>query len=654
MALSLRGRERLRSEGLFPDHRSLHPPMRHFRTFLVTAVLAPLTALPAQRPASWVPLALGAPLSPGNIGQLGKTCAYIEGNKISFFSAFARNWKSTTAIAANVANLRVFNDLAFLVDQGQIIAFSSYRGEIEVLPVSGAATVVNPIAQRNDSILTVVDGTTLWTFTCFEGKWKSRTLTSPTPRIVTQRHVLMVGDGTSFHGMSAFDGNWVTTTAPVASTGGSADGSWGVLETPTTLYGFSAQRATWTTAPALPAGYQVTRREDTVIYWDSSTALAFTGLRGAFTATALVAGSTVDADALVGVARAGGALQLYSAVLGTWTPATTAANAAVTVKPHQITWNDASGLVGSFSPFLGSVALLPVAASVVGNNDGVAAAVDALSSRLYLFSTLTGAWVTAPRDSVVAIPAFLWCGALVKSATGYYAYAGRTGRFVPLAASAAAVAWTDSNSSVMAVEDGNTLSVFEPRREVWLSVQKVNAGPLVVRIWRTTLLAVDGSTVHGFGTFEGTLESYTLPAVPTEINANSESVRAGVGTTLALFGGTPDLVTLYQFPEFRRAFVAGSNLEIQVHGAPGAPAWAAFGFLAPAPVSIPTLGELFLDANTLAIVPLGTLPADGRVRQSFFVPDVPALRRLEACFQGIVAPTSGTPYLTRLATVLVQ
>ena len=634
------------------------PPSFHLMnpnpTLLLAACLLPLGLLPAQRPASWVPLTLGAPLASGNIGQLGKTCAYIEGNKISFFSAFARQWKSTTANAANVANLRVFNDLAFLIDQGQIIAFSSYRGEIEVLPVSGSATVVNPSAQRNDSILTVVDGSTLWTFTCFEGKWKSRTLISPTPRIVTQRHVLMVGDGTAYHGMSAFDGNWVSLSAPVASTGGYADGSWGMLETPTTLYGFSAQRAAWSTTPALAPGYQVTRREDTIIYWDNTNALAYTGLRGVFAATTIAPGSSIDADALVGVARSGGSLQLFSAVLGTWTNATTTATAAVTTKPHQITWNDATGLVGSFSPFLGSVALLPVAASVVGNNDGVAGAIDALSSRLYLFSTLTGAWVTAPRDAVVAIPSFIWCGALVKSTTGYYAYAGRTGRFIPLVASPSAVAWVDVNSSVMAVEDGNTLSVFEPRREVWLSVQKVNTGPLLVRIWRTTLLAVDGTTVHGFGTFEGTLESYTLPAAPIEINANSESLRAGVGTTLACFGGTPDFVTLYQFPEFRRVFTAGSNLEVQLHGAPGASTWMVLGFMAPAPVSIPTLGELFISANSFAIVPLGTLPADGRVSQRLFIPDEPALRRLEACFQGIVAPVSGTPYLTRLATVLVQ
>ena len=628
--------------------------MKTLRLVTLSTLLVVHAALPAQRPASWVPLTLTNPIVPTAIGQLGKTCAYVEGNKLSFFSAFSRVWKSTTAVAASVANLRVLNDLAFLVDQGQIIAFSSYRGEIEVLPISATATVVNPTAQRNDSILSVLDGSTLWTFTCFEGKWKSRTLMTATPRIVTQRHVLMVADGTNFHGMSAFDGTWVTTTSPLPSSAGFADGSWGILETPTTLYGFSAQRAAWSTTPALGVGVQSTRREDTVVYWDDNTAVAYTGLRGVFASIPITPGTTVDAEALVAVTRNNGQCNLFSAVQGTWIPATAPSTAIFAIKAHQITWNDAFGTVASYSPFTASVTPLTVAASSVGNNDGVAAAVDVLLQRLYLFSTLTGSWVTAPADAVVAIPNFIWCGALLRSSNGFYAFSGRTGRFVPLPASAAAVAWIDSNSSVMAVEDGNTLSVFEPRREVWLSVQKVNSSPLLVRIWRTTLLAVDGSTVHGFGTLAGTFESFTLAAAPTEINANSESLRAGVGTTLACFGGAPDLVTLYQFPEFRRVYTMGSNLEIQLHAAAGSQAWALVGVIAPVPITIPVLGDLFLNPGSFSIVPLGSLPQDGRASLKFAVPDVGVLRRLEPCFQGIVAPITGTPYLTRLASVLLN
>jgi hypothetical protein len=36
------------------------------------------------------------------------------------------------------------------------------------------------------------------------------------------------------------------------------------------------------------------------------------------------------------------------------------------------------------------------------------------------------------------------------------------------------------------------------------------------------------------------------------------------------------------------------------------------------------------------------------------VPDVPVLRRLELCLQGFVQPASGSPYLTSLASVLLN
>jgi hypothetical protein len=553
-------------------------------------------------------------------------------------------------ISAN-PTVRVFNDIAFVLDGPRIVAFSSYKASIAILPVSPAATVLNPAAQSNDSILTVIDGTTLWTFSCFLGTWTSRVLTTPTPRIATQRHALVLGEGTSLWGMSAFFGTWVPATASTPAAAAFANGSWGVIETPGTVYGFSAQRNAWSSAPALGAGVTSSRNEDCIVWSDASTALAYTGLRGVFASTPIPSQPfTISSEALVSAVQSGSQLRLYSAVLGSWTSFVTVGTPSLSVRPQMVQWSD-GGILSAYSPFVGTVATMPIGASVDASNQGVAAAVDIRSSRVYLYSTLTGAWVAAPRDAVVALPSMIWCGALLRTSTGYAAYVGRTGRFVHLATSAAAIAWTDSNSSIIAVEDGTTLSLFEARAERWISVPIATPPLSVVRIWRTTVLAVDGSTVYGFGSGSGTVESTTLSGPPVEVTSNSENGRVAFGNTLAAFGSTSDLTTLYQFPEFRRVYALGSTLHLQMRAAPGSAAFALVGIASAVPLVIPPFGELLLEPATMFSVSLGVVGAESRLAFGFVLPDTPVLRGLELGFQGVVQPPAGIAYLTRLATV---
>ena len=615
----------------------------------LAAPLLSLAVLSAQRPSSWVPLPLTGAYTTAAVDQLGKTVRYLDGNTLWFGSGFARQWRSVTVTNPS---MRVFNDLAYAVDGNRVHAFSSYRGSIETLTCTGTPVVINPTTQRNDSILLVVDGGTLWAFSSFRGQWVSRPLLSGS-QIVTQRHTALVADGTQLAGMSAFTGTWVATTPNGAVTSLAADGSWGAATTASTIHGFSAQRGSWSTAP-LPSGSQRFAREDCVLFANGQTAVAYSGLRGGFAATAVTPTATVTADAVIACVQDGQQLQFYSAVLGSWTAQQTSSVASITVRPHLVTVND-NGTVYAYSPFIGNVVAAPVVAGSDTSNQGVAAVVDQVSGQVHLYSALTGAWVQAPTTLAHVLPDLIWCGALVATGNGYLAYSGRSGAFVPLVPGSNAVRWTDANSSVLAVEDDQALHVFEPRRATWLSVPKQNpAQPLQVRIWRTTLLAIDGSTVHAYGNFAGELESVTLPSPPSDFTANSESCRAALGSTVLLFGATPDLVTLYQYPEFRRVYTMGSDLEVQWHGEPGAPTGAALGFKATAPVVVPGLGELLLQPATVHLFGLGTLPMDGRAVQRLFVPDLPALRGVELMFQGVVLPAAGTGYLTRLASVRMQ
>jgi hypothetical protein len=620
------------------------------RGLLLTVILGmPATA---QRPSSWVPLALPSGYVAANTSQLGKVCTYREGQVLWFFSGFARTWQAANLQNA-AATVRVFNDLAFAVDTGQIVAFASYRGTVEILPVSPSATVVNPPTQRNDSILVVLDGNTVWAFSAFRGQWTSLPLTSGPLQVVTQRQVALVADGSTLYGMSAFTGSWVQAAAVGPVSRLAADGSWGTAEAGSTLYGFSAQRASWSSAP-LPGGAQRLNREDCTVHWNATSAVAYSGLRGTFAATVVAPVTTVQADAVVVAAQTGPQIEFFSAVLGTWTLHTTTSPATVTVRPHLVTVND-GGRIAAFSPFRGNVAMTPFLASVETGNQGVAAAVDQATGALWLYSALTGAWTPAPASASAVLPRLIWCGAMLDAPNGYYAFSGRSGRFVLLQPGAGAVPHYDSNSSVLAVEDSASLHVFEPRREVWLSTPKRNPNqPLAVVIWRTTLLAVDGAFAHGYGTQAGEVETWALPAAPTEFGANSESLRAATGSTLAAFGGTPDVTTLYQYPEFRRVFAAGSDLEIQLHAEPSAPHFLTIGTLGAVPVSLPPYGDLYADPASLTAFGFGVVPADGRATVRLPVPDLPSLRGFEVCFQGMVQPAAGTAYITRLTTVRVQ
>ena len=112
-----------------------------------------------------------------------------------------------------------------------------------------------------------------------------------------------------------------------------------------------------------------------------------------------------------------------------------------------------------------------MAASTLATNQGVACAIDLMARNVWLYSTLTGSWTIAPNDVRVEIPDLVWCAALLRTSSGITAYSGRSGRFVPVAVSAASTRWVDVNSSVMAVEDSSTLLT----RKV-LSVQRRGVG----------------------------------------------------------------------------------------------------------------------------------------------------------------------------------
>lgn len=610
--------------------------------------LAPTTA-EAQRESSWARLALRTSPNVANLTQLGKVALYVDGTTVHFFSGFHRAWRSATLQSGN-STTGVFNDIAYVVEPTQVLAFSAYRGVVEPLAVSPAATVLN--TQRNDSILIVQDGLTLYTFTAFEGRWRSRLLAGPTPRVVTNRHAALLVEGNQFAGMSAFHGTWSAIDGGAPAQALRADGSWGTVETATRIFAFSAQRNAWQSTAALP-GMQARASEDCILYWNATDAIGYTGLRHKFAHTSLSGATPIAvADALFAIVQDGTTLHFFSAVLGRWNRTNTSTVVAIQTGRQIASWQD-GGSVHAYSPFHGTITATQVPIAQFATNHGVVAALPTFDrdGNVRLYSSLLGAFVEAPAGSAHQLPELVWAGALLRTSTGYSAFSGRTGRFTPLPASSSALTWTNPDSGILAIEDTNAFHVFEARREAWLDVAKTPGSNLQVAIWRTTLVAIDGNTAHGFGTLSGELESIQLPAPVTHVGANSESDRVIAGTDIYAFGATPDVTTLYQYPEFRRVYTTGSDLEVRVSGEPLAGTILLTSFLARSSVALPAIGSLYLDPNALVTLPLGSLSPEGNTSLVSMLPEVSYLMGRELYFQALLLPGSGTPYLSRLASV---
>ncbi|MBK9386907.1 MAG: hypothetical protein IPN34_18995 [Planctomycetes bacterium] len=627
--------------------------LRAARVAALVAALCPLAA--AQRPSAWAELPLGGPFQPSAVRQLGKTCAYLQGTTLHAFSAFTKSWTALTSVGAS-AQLDAFNDLAWAWDRARFSAFSAYRGRFESIAIGPGAQLLNPPSQRNDSILVVQDGSTLWTFSAFTGQWTSRALQSSAPLLGVQRHTLVLADGATFAGFSAFRGRWVDLATNDSAVAAQANGSWGVIEGAQQLYGFSAERETWATHPLLAGPTQSFAGEDLVLYSAPGEALAYSGLTGTFRATQVPITAMLRADALIGAVRGGVDLHLFSAVLGTWRHEALPTSAtAVQVMPQIAIWHEpTTQQLSAYSPFTGQVAAAPEPSVFFQANQACAYSMADLQSKPLFFSALAGAWFPAPSDVKVEQPTLTWCGSLVRTDRGHAAFSGRSGRFVNLPTGPTAQPRYDVNSSVIAVEEAHALHVFDARFERWASVPKQSSGPLSIAIWRTSLVAVDGAFAHGFGTLSGELETIALPAPPTLFAANSESARVAAGGSLFAFGATPDLTTLHQFPEFRRVLSVGGTLELNLRAESGSSALLAIGRASAQPQNLSGYGEWWVDLVGASFVGLSIPAGEVRGAKRFAVPLDPSLRGLEPALQAWVLPPSGAIYATQPTTVGIR
>lgn len=607
----------------------------------VLAALAGAGSPGAQRPLSWTPLPVPG-VRPADVRNLGKLVLHSAGSRVRVFSSFLRRWQTIPFPAG--AELRHANDWAAVRSSTAVHAVSALDGVVRSVSVSSAARILNPMAHRNDGVLLVLDGNKLHAFAGLAGRWRTTTI-SPSARIVVERQVAVLVDGRVARAMSSLYGDWVSQGLTGTATALAANGSVGYVTETGKVHGFSAVRNRWATA-TVAQGSSVHLDKDVAVWANGKELLGFSGVRGTFARRSTGMPVEVTTAAKSAVAEGAGVVFAFSAARAQWRVIPSPQRIAVALGGAAVLVVERSRLIG-YSALTGGTAPAPITSANAVANETVGAALDA-AGRLWMFSAFTGRWHAAPADAKVSLPITVRNGALLAGSGRVLAFSSRSGRFVPLTASSAAVLHANTRSSVLAVQDGARLAVFEPRRETWIETELASPAPLSVKIWRTTMVATGATHAYGFSAVHGTLEGVKLPGAVLDHRASSEvGVLVTTGAVLG-FGAVSDLTTLAQYPEFRRMLTRGITLDLHVSGPPGGNAVAFAGRPVATPFALP-FGDVLLDVRGVLLeIPIGTIRSAGSALRRLAVPDDPSLAGARVGFQAIIVPGGSSPYLTRL------
>lgn len=619
--------------------------MRLLTSALFAALLGPTNA---QQPARWADLHLPAGVVATQLQGQGKLITYREGTTLRVFSAFTRRWHALTA--GSNATTHLHNDCLLVQDGLQWTAFSAYTGAAAPLTVSATATLHNSVGNHNDSILLVEDGSLLLAFSCFTGTWVARTLPANS-LIDVRRHVAVMKAATLVSALDAYTGQWHDMTVTNAPLFVNADGTAGFAVGATEVHGFSALHRSWQTATFNFAGF--TRNADWALFQDSTSAIAYSSVRGAFVTSPYGPLNAVYSSDhyVLGTTIAG--MVAFSAPRGAFSlplaPTLTSSHQSDAVA----LFLDSTG-VRAYSAISNTATTLAIPQAQVANfatAGAVGWVLETAAANTWCYSGLSNSWHRAPTNTLPAFPLATATSVLLASTSGAYAFGARSGTFVPLTATAPILVG-NSLSSVAAAWEPGFLHAFDGRTETWRSVPRTSTTAPIVQIWRTTMSIVDGMTVHGFGAQEGTWSSRTLAEPFVFATTNSESGRVVTATHVLAHSPIATLATFAQFPEFRRVQPHGSSAGMALHLPGGGSGVLAGGILAPTPTAVPGLGELWLQP-ILATTFVAAVPSTEHARFDLLIPADPALVGVQLGFQALTLPASGGPSLTGAASLYV-
>lgn len=614
---------------------------------LLALVASSVGDLRGQAPAAFAELSVPSGARASSLQQIGKIAVYDDGTRLQAWSAHTRIWRGVARSAS--ASVRMANDWLVLRDGAKWDAFSSMRGVWTRLQTSSAAAIVNPASQRNDSILVVRDGDTLHAFSGFTGRWVSQSIPS-SAQVRVQRHAAVATDGSLAWGLGAFDMVWRSKGLPGSATVSRADSFGATVESAGQVFGYSAQTRSWSSA-RLPGGAFTRHGTGDVQLWvGAPLALAYSALQGRFVATSVGGGIVrVGVEDELAYVQTGSGTALFSAPRATWlrtaipssASVRTSATVAIFVEATQV--HAYSALRASVTTRNESVRALTLARAVAGCQQQ--------NGRPLLFSASSGRWSSPPARALSKAPNMLAHAALLESSGGHLAWSARSDRYVERLHASGAVLFVNPATSIPAIVESGAMHVFDERAARWLS--RTRTSTQAPSIWRTSMLAVDGSSLVGFASQTGRLEEIRVGSNGAfALRAGSELVTALHGKGVWAYSATPDLLTAAQFPEFRRIFTIGSTLPIYLAAPAGSAVLPMLGVRRSGQAT--PFGTLDLELATVVLGPALSVSADASASFEVSIPVDAALRGVELAWQGLVLPKSSGAYLTRSAQSSLQ
>ena len=595
----------------------------------------------AQSPA-WSTLQVPQGVQPTAVRGQGKLVTYDQGTTLHVFSSVTRRWHETTKTSN--ATVRLFNDCAVIVEAGSCRAFSSHTGQFRDLTTGGAPQVLNALAHKNDSIVLVRDGADVHAFSAFTGSWTSRTVT-PGFGADVQRHVAIIQSGTETAAIGAFDNVWHDVETGSLPTTISADGTAAVASNQSGTFAFSAHTRTWQLHEAT-TGTTFARGDDWAMWFDGQCLVAYSSLRGTFTdALAPITGLAGSTDLFAMLHTQNGVLA-YSAitadVLEIARPGTTiefGAGAALLRRDKSVL---------GYSPLRQAVAERLVKSSASGAGTSVAFVTEP-NGRTHAFSSLTATWSAAPTATIGSTATMATTSIALATATDCFAFSAHSGQFVALGSPVTALASNPTSAPLLGYNQSQ-LVAFDSDSDRWMIRPRTGGGAPVFAIWRTSGLAIDGPTAHGFGAQTGAWQEQALAAGPISLAANSEVAYVVQANQIAACSMLPEIVSYQQFPHFRRVQPRGTAITFAA--APPATAFAIAALAPPiTPVTVPGLGSLLLDANVALLAPVLPSSNEPVVRLSWQLPSSGILAGSTLASQLVVLPANGPSYLSQRATV---
>ena len=574
----------------------------------------------------------------------GKLVTYDEGSTLQVFSSVTRKWHAISKTPAS--SVRLFNDCVVILEPNSCCAFSSHTGRSEAITTTNMATLLNVASHRNDSIVLVQSGLQLHAFSAFTGTWTSRTTTANVSA-TAQRHVAVLHDGPVLAAMSAFGGDWRDYIHGTNITGIGADGTVATASSVALNFAFSAHTGAWRTAPAM-SNATFARGDDWAMWLANGTAHAFSGLCGSFVSDTSGATAIAGSTDLYALLTTPTGVRAFSAVTGDLISIASGA-ATIDLGGAAALLHDSTTITG-YSPLRQQSAQLTTAAASSGAGNTIAFATDA-SGQSFAWSSLTASWHAAPASANGSPPILTTTTVGITTPADAYAFAARTGQFVPCGRPLAGLAANPTSAPLLGY-DATCFIAFDTDAERWVQSARTSNSPPIFSIWRTSALVLDDSTAHGFGAQAAAWQQHNVQSASASVIANSEVACVVTSHHVAACSMLPEIVAFQQFPHFRRVQPRGSPISFVA--APADAAFAIAAFAQPtAPIVVPGFGTLMLDANHAFLVPVIVTAKRPAARVTLQIPADLGLSGSTLASQLVVLPPAAPPYLSDRATVSI-